>query len=229
MCLESWRRSSYARNLIKINACNGFSDNLVMTFPNLDGCGYTKEAIRVKYEWKPPHCSTCLIFGHPVDDCLKAPKRVVNKVGNSKGGSFGANDDGFTEVKKKKLGGNNGGTKNFKSISVKPKIIYRQKVNQLTEELSPKRAYEVSPKTNHSIGKKNVSITGNSSKKTDKMNASTSGNDLFPYVQEEDQSSTPLVEKINMFEQELLEGKCVLVDDEGKPLEKVKYSGDHES
>ncbi|GJV37237.1 exocyst complex component SEC6 [Tanacetum coccineum] len=34
MCLKSWGRSSYARVLIKINACNDFSDNLVMAVPN---------------------------------------------------------------------------------------------------------------------------------------------------------------------------------------------------
>ncbi|GKC56168.1 hypothetical protein Tco_1083766 [Tanacetum coccineum] len=47
-------------------------------------------------------------------------------------------------------------------------------------------------------------------------------------VQEEGKSSTPL-EKINMFEKHLLEGECVLVDDYGKPLKKVDYSGDQDS
>ncbi|GKD76674.1 zinc knuckle CX2CX4HX4C containing protein, partial [Tanacetum coccineum] len=41
MCLESYGRSNYARILIEIDACNGFSDNLVMVVPNLDGPGYT--------------------------------------------------------------------------------------------------------------------------------------------------------------------------------------------
>ncbi|GJW19327.1 Myb domain protein 62 [Tanacetum coccineum] len=50
--------------------------------------------------------------------------------------------------------------------------------------------------------------------------ASTSG------MQEEVQSSTPLVEKINMFEKQLDEG-CVLRDDDGKPLKNANYSGDH--
>ncbi|GKC06005.1 zinc knuckle CX2CX4HX4C containing protein [Tanacetum coccineum] len=48
-------------------------------------------------------------------------------------------------------------------------------------------------------------------------------------VQEEGQSSTPLVEKMNMFEKQLLEGNCVLVDNDGKHLKKVDYSGDHDS
>ncbi|GJX41561.1 hypothetical protein Tco_0256551 [Tanacetum coccineum] len=44
-------------------------------------------------------------------------------------------------------------------------------------------------------------------------------------TQEEGKSSTRLVERINVFEKEMLEGKPVLVDDYGKPLEKVDYSG----
>ncbi|GJW45599.1 zinc knuckle CX2CX4HX4C containing protein [Tanacetum coccineum] len=224
MCLETWGRSTYARILIEIDVCNGFSVNLVMAIPNLDGPRYTKETICVEYEWEPPRCN---------------------------------NDDGFIEVKKKKSGVNNGGTKNFKPVSMKPKSIYRPKVNQPTKEASPKPAHEVSPRTTHSVGKKNVSTIGNSSKKTGKMNASTYGNCTFSLsnsfedlnvdnmvteevdsgdkafmssVQEEGKSSTPLVEKINMFEQQLLERKWVLVDDEDKPLKKkVEYSDDHDS
>ncbi|GJU11620.1 zinc knuckle CX2CX4HX4C containing protein [Tanacetum coccineum] len=74
MCLESWGRSNYARILIKIDACNGFSDNLVIVVPNIEGSGYTKETIHVEYEWEPPRCSTCIVFGHSVDECPKAMK-----------------------------------------------------------------------------------------------------------------------------------------------------------
>ncbi|GKE66797.1 hypothetical protein Tco_1520958, partial [Tanacetum coccineum] len=35
--------------------------------------------------------------------------------------------------------------------------------------------------------------------------------------------------KIHRFETQLPEEKCVLVDEDGKPLEKVDYSGDHGS
>ncbi|GKA86532.1 hypothetical protein Tco_0808243 [Tanacetum coccineum] len=84
--------------------------NLVMAVPNLDGPGYMKETIRVEY--------------YP-----KAPKRVVNKVDKVMGGSFGVDDEAFIEVKKKKSGGINEGTKQFKPIPVKPKTQYHPKVN----------------------------------------------------------------------------------------------------
>nr|GEY41178.1 hypothetical protein [Tanacetum cinerariifolium] len=91
-------RSSYARILIEIEVCNDFSDNLVMDVPKFEGTKYTKETIRVEYEWKPPRCSTCLIFGHSLDDFQKAPKRVVNKMDKGKGGSSRADDEGFVEM-----------------------------------------------------------------------------------------------------------------------------------
>ncbi|GJX74007.1 hypothetical protein Tco_0312602 [Tanacetum coccineum] len=88
-----------------------------------------------------------------------------------KSGSFGADDDGFIKVKKKKSGGINGGINNLKPVSVKPKNTYRPKVNEST--------IEVSPKTASSASKKNVSSSGNSSKTTSKKTASTSCNGTF--------------------------------------------------
>ncbi|GJU01399.1 hypothetical protein Tco_1111737 [Tanacetum coccineum] len=52
---------------------------------NLEGIGYTKETTRIEYEWEPPRCNACLIFGHSLD-CLKdALKRVENRMNKGKG------------------------------------------------------------------------------------------------------------------------------------------------
>ncbi|GJW17375.1 probable protein S-acyltransferase 23 [Tanacetum coccineum] len=81
MCLESWGRSNYAIILIEINACNDFSDQLVVVVPNLKRNGYTKETI-------------------------STPKRAVNQNDKGKGQTSRAADENFIEVKKKKLGCN---------------------------------------------------------------------------------------------------------------------------
>lgn len=74
--------------LIEINACNNFRDNLVVVVLKLEGSGYTKETIHIEYEWVPPCCSACLIYGHLLNDCPKvAPKRVVNGMNKGKGPS----------------------------------------------------------------------------------------------------------------------------------------------
>nr|GEU51647.1 hypothetical protein [Tanacetum cinerariifolium] len=166
MCLESWGRSIYAKILIKSDACNGFSNNLVLDVPNLEGPGYSKEAIHVEYQ-----------------------------VDKRKGGSSG-DDEGFVEVKKKKSGNN--GKKNVSSSG------------NGTFTLS--NSFEV------------LNVDDLANEQVESSNkASTSS------VQKEWQSATPLVEKINMFEKQMLEEKCMLVDADGKPLKKVDHFDDHDS
>ncbi|GJZ54880.1 hypothetical protein Tco_0610073, partial [Tanacetum coccineum] len=66
------------------------------------GSGYTKETIRVEYEWVPPRASTCLIYDHSLVDCPKAaPKRAVNGMDKGKGQTSVADDKRFIKVKKK--------------------------------------------------------------------------------------------------------------------------------
>nr|GEV14076.1 hypothetical protein [Tanacetum cinerariifolium] len=152
-------------------------DNLVMDILNFEGTGYTKETILIEYEWEPPRCSTCLLYGHLLDDCPKAPKRVENRMDKGKCQTVGADD----EAKQSAEGMNN------------------------------------SPKTSPFIGT-NKALTSCYIKiapSHQAVKATTSG------IQEERQSST-LVEMISVFEQQILEGKFVLVDD-GKPFEKVDY------
>nr|GEV83582.1 zinc knuckle CX2CX4HX4C [Tanacetum cinerariifolium] len=112
----------------------------------LEGNGYTKETIRIEYEWEPPRCSTCLIFGYSPIDCPEAsPKRVVNQ---------------------------------------KDKALNDEK--SIIEEVA----------------------TGSK--------ATISGT-------QEGQSSTTIVDKINVLEKQTLECKLVFVDDNEKPLEKIDY------
>ncbi|GJW97320.1 geraniol 8-hydroxylase-like protein [Tanacetum coccineum] len=145
-----------------------------------------------------------------VDSCFgnDAPLGPRTGGGNGKGGSSGVDDDGFIEVKKKKSSVNNRGSKYIKLVSVIPKTTFRPKVNQSTVVISPKMA--------PFIGKKNVSTSVESISK-----ASTSG------MHVEGKSSTHIVDKINRIDKHLMDGKCMLVDEDGKPLEKVDSLGDH--
>nr|GEW29070.1 hypothetical protein [Tanacetum cinerariifolium] len=179
MFLDPWGRSSYARIFIEIDACNDFSDHLVMVVSNLEGNGYTKEAI-------PPKV---------------ASTRVVNQKDKGKSQTSEVNDEGFIKVKKKKLGVNNSDTKNF-TFSVKQKLsIPRKQNNRLMGRVTLQRR---------------LLLLIIEEVATSSM-ATTSG------MQEEGQSSTPIINKINIFEKQIPKGKLMLVDDDGKPLEKVYY------
>ncbi|GKD87786.1 uncharacterized protein Tco_1358940, partial [Tanacetum coccineum] len=83
MCKDSWGRSSFARCLIEVNADKQLKDSFSIGIPVLDGHPdgplFTKEVIRVEYEWMPLRCDKCKIFGHCGDTCprnVQAAKKV---------------------------------------------------------------------------------------------------------------------------------------------------------
>ncbi|GJX14371.1 zinc knuckle CX2CX4HX4C containing protein [Tanacetum coccineum] len=89
MCVNYCGRNSFARALIKLDATCEFKDELVVALPRLNGSGYTRETIRVEYEWKPLRCYPCIIFGHVIDQCPRNIIPVTSTVDN----------DGFQESK----------------------------------------------------------------------------------------------------------------------------------
>nr|GFA57577.1 hypothetical protein [Tanacetum cinerariifolium] len=73
MCDNSWGQINYACALVEINAEFDLKHDVSMAIPLEDGTGHTRKVIKVEYEWKPPHCNDCKIFGHTNAMC---PKRV---------------------------------------------------------------------------------------------------------------------------------------------------------
>nr|GEU33617.1 zinc knuckle CX2CX4HX4C [Tanacetum cinerariifolium] len=73
MCIESWERSSFSRCLIEINAKDVLPESLTIGVPLIENTGFTIETVTIEYEWKPPRCDLCKIFGHIHDHC---PKKV---------------------------------------------------------------------------------------------------------------------------------------------------------
>ncbi|GKB20226.1 trichome birefringence-like protein 3 [Tanacetum coccineum] len=78
VCVEAWGRIGYARALIEVGADKELKQEVIMAVPNVDdeGATHTFEKIRVEYEWKPPLCVDCHVFGHTTEQC---PKRVLEK------------------------------------------------------------------------------------------------------------------------------------------------------
>ncbi|KAK1419525.1 hypothetical protein QVD17_28699 [Tagetes erecta] len=87
-------RNSYARAMVDIDAIQDFKDNLSIAIPTGEEDGYVKEVMKVEYEWKPPRCATCEVFGHTDVNCPKKPKQVSNVPSKT-------DSEGFQEVKRK--------------------------------------------------------------------------------------------------------------------------------
>ncbi|GJT61265.1 retrotransposon protein, putative, ty1-copia subclass [Tanacetum coccineum] len=63
--------SSYARAMIELRAEVELKDNIMAPMPKITGEGYYTCNIRVEYEWKPPRCACCEVFGHVLEECPK--------------------------------------------------------------------------------------------------------------------------------------------------------------
>ncbi|GKB00672.1 RNA-directed DNA polymerase, eukaryota, reverse transcriptase zinc-binding domain protein [Tanacetum coccineum] len=60
-------------------------------------------------------------------------------------------------------------------------------------------------------------------------NGANSNGSSFWNVKTSSTSTTPIVDKIGKIEKLIIDGKVTLVDDDGKPLKKIDYPGDHDS
>ncbi|GJU82217.1 putative reverse transcriptase domain-containing protein [Tanacetum coccineum] len=112
MCVDSWGRISFARALIEVCADSVLKKEVIMAIENEEDDGYTREVIRVEYEWKPPHCVECKCFGHDPNTCPKRVKENSPKAPPMASTTRSAidNKDGITTVssrKKKKKSGPN--------------------------------------------------------------------------------------------------------------------------
>ncbi|GKF57645.1 hypothetical protein Tco_0171182, partial [Tanacetum coccineum] len=91
-----------------------------MSVPLIADEGFSIETIRIEYEWKPPRCDLCKIFGHVYD---QYPKKVTVTPIVEK------TNDGFQMVANKKKNGKakstNGGK--FGGQSVKQSVRYEPK------------------------------------------------------------------------------------------------------
>ncbi|GJT48465.1 hypothetical protein Tco_0974622 [Tanacetum coccineum] len=131
MCNDSWGRSSFARCLIEVNSEADLVDVVTIGIPSLSEDDFTKETIRVEYEWRSPICDTYKIFGHVHDYC---PKKVVSPpivaTSNVVTPNAEKTNDGFQTVgkmkKRKGMSKSTNGSQ-FTSPSVKHNVRYEPK------------------------------------------------------------------------------------------------------
>ncbi|GKD12998.1 hypothetical protein Tco_1197405, partial [Tanacetum coccineum] len=176
--------------------------------------------LRVVYEWKPPRRTCCKVFIYVQEEC---PKNIGS-----------------------------GETKNLKKTSQTPKGI---SVGQKIGFKPTKQGYQPVSKNSTANISENKKDNADPTKKVGKSNpfevltsvendaelgtnggtsnlASQEANSCgssFWNLDSSSPSTTLIIEKIDKIEKMIIDGKVTLVDDEGKPLEKVNYLGDYDS
>lgn len=122
-CINAWGRPSYARATIEVSIDVPLREKVVVATPcNDEFGGYTKDVVSVEYEWKPPQCSECKVFGHIDSACpFNIPKTIPIKIKDA---------DGFQEVTKKKGKGTVNKNKNGFPMGKKQRVMYRPVANK---------------------------------------------------------------------------------------------------
>ncbi|GKA51709.1 retrotransposon protein, putative, ty1-copia subclass [Tanacetum coccineum] len=215
MCLQSWGMSSYARAMIELRDDVKLKDIIVVAMPKLTGEGFYTCNVRVKYEWKPPRCACCKVCGHIQEECPKNPgvaKNLKKPSQASRGVLVGPKVDfkpakEYRSVSKKHTSNTSGNKKK----GVEP-----------TKEVSNSNPFDVLNSVDWELGT-NVGTSNLAS------NGANSSGSSFWNVETSSTSTTPIVDKIWKLEKLIIDGKVTLVDDDGKPLKKVDYPGDHDS
>nr|GFC80084.1 hypothetical protein [Tanacetum cinerariifolium] len=77
--VTAFSRSSYARVMIELRADVELKYNIVMAMPKITREGHYTCKVHVEYEWKPSRCSSCNIFRHIHEECLKNTGAVEKK------------------------------------------------------------------------------------------------------------------------------------------------------
>ncbi|GJW66962.1 reverse transcriptase domain-containing protein [Tanacetum coccineum] len=196
MCMQSWGRSSYARFMIKLRANVELNENIIIAMPKITREGHYTCNVHVEYEWKPTRCSSCKVFGHIHEECLKntgvGEKKTVKKSSQTYRGVLVGSKMGFKTQKE-----------------------YRPIPKKSTASSSGNKKKGVEPTIEGTTNLVN--------------NGATSSGSSFMNVDNSSSGTTPIIEKIEKFEDLLTSGQAILVDKAGNPLKKVEFLGEYNS
>ncbi|PWA36994.1 zinc knuckle CX2CX4HX4C [Artemisia annua] len=154
MCMESWGRCSFARCLIEVRANEMLKESVTMPIPLLDGAGFSIETVRVEYEWKPPRCDICKVFGHTESCLTNVPKSAPN---------VEKSNDGFQKVGKRRSGnsgGAKGGGKPGFSVGSKVQYVPKEYSNPSYVTTSKSKSKNGGAKVDSNVSKKGKEVIG---------------------------------------------------------------------
>ncbi|GJX74985.1 hypothetical protein Tco_0313580 [Tanacetum coccineum] len=219
MCLQSWDRSSYARVMIELRGDVELKDTIVVAMHKIMKERYYTCIIRVEYEWKPPRCLCCMVFGHTQEECPKniglgVAKNLKKPSQTSRGVSVGPKI-GFKPHKEYRL------------VPKKPTTSSsgnKKKCVEPTNDVSNSNLFEVLNSVENDV---ELGTNGGTTNLIN--NGANSSGSSFMNVKNSSTSTTPVIDKIGKFEDFLISGQAILVDEAGNPLKKVECPGDYDS
>ncbi|GJY71356.1 RNA-directed DNA polymerase, eukaryota, reverse transcriptase zinc-binding domain protein [Tanacetum coccineum] len=194
-------------------------DTIVVAMPKIMWEGYYTCTVHVEYEWKPLRCSCCKVFGHNQEECPKniglgVAKNFKKPSQTSRGVSVGSKvgfkpHKEYRPVPKKPTASSSGN----KKIGVEP-----------TNEVSNSNPFEVLNSVDN-----DVELGTNEGTTNLVNNGANSSGSSFMNVKNSSTSNTPIIDKIRKFEDLLISGQAILVNEADNSLKKVECLGDYDS
>ncbi|GKC05969.1 hypothetical protein Tco_0997579 [Tanacetum coccineum] len=188
--------------------------------PKISEEAYYTCNIRVEYEWKPPRCACCKLFSHTQEECPKnictGEMKNLKKTSQTPKGFSVGQKMGFKPTKQV-----------YQPVSKKSTAntsVNKKKNIDPTKEVSKSNPFDVLTSVENDV---ELGTNGGTSNLASQ--ATNSSGSSFWNVDASSPSTTSVIEKIDKIEKLIIEGKVTLVDDDGKPLEKVASSCDYDS
>nr|GEX89695.1 hypothetical protein [Tanacetum cinerariifolium] len=203
-------RSSYARVMVELKANVELKDNIVVAMPKITRDNHYTCIVRVEYEWKPPRCSSCKVFGLVYEECTKntgaGEKKIVKKPSQTSRGVSVGPKIGFKPQKEyqpvtKKPNTSSSGNK---KKGVEPNIkVSNSNPFDVLNSVDNDGEFGTNRGTNNLVNNKATSC-GSSF-----INIDNKG---------ECASNTPIGAKIDKIKRQNDEGKLRMLDNDGNPL-----------
>nr|GEU69168.1 hypothetical protein [Tanacetum cinerariifolium] len=181
-------------------------DNIGVAMPKITKEGHYTCNVRVEYEWKPPMCSSCGVFGHIHEECLTNTSVGEKKPSQTSRGVPVGTKMGFKPQKEyrpvpKKTTASSSGNK---KKGVEPTI-----------EVSNLNTFDVLNSVDNDVE------FGTNGETTNLVNNGvTSSGSSFMYIDNDGEfvNNTPIGKKIDKIERQICEVKIRLLNNDGNPL-----------
>ncbi|GJW03979.1 nucleotide-diphospho-sugar transferase [Tanacetum coccineum] len=198
--LELWLSYAYVE----------LKDNIVVAMPKITREGHYTCNVRVEYEWKPPRCSSCKVFGHVHEECTKntgaGEKKTVKKPSQTSRGVPVGPKMGFKPQKE------------YRPVTKKPNASSsgnKKKGVEPTIEVSNSNPFDVL----NSVDNDGEFGTNGGTNNLVNNEATSSGSSFMNIDNDgEFASNTPIGVKIDKIERQIGEGKLRLLDNDGNLL-----------
>ncbi|PWA64400.1 hypothetical protein CTI12_AA207180 [Artemisia annua] len=100
ICHKGMGNMGYARVLVEVSAEKSLKENIEIQYRDKENNVKGTKCVKVMYDWKPPVCEHCKVFGHDMLHCTIRPKTTdeIDKENNDKtkevlGNQYGKNSE----------------------------------------------------------------------------------------------------------------------------------------